>query len=192
MVYGDQAATRGRLADRSCTKRFSKPIGFPSCHRQGREASSRISHAALCSPGFYFRLAAAGETLAGRCCSPPRPLFAAQLATGTAIVAITCCCRYDGLSSVRIDRAHERRDVGGAVNDVSEVVADERLLPRRTARMRRVQLGIPRVLRQANVVADWSQCGHVELDGERRPSPADAPEMWVALSAPLRSDSAPP
>src|SRR2546428_2005656 len=57
------------------------------------------------------------------------------------------------------------RCVGHAVaGGDTEVVADERIAARRAGRVRRVELRVPAVLREADVVALWRQGGCVELD----------------------------
>src|SRR5437870_6875061 len=61
--------------------------------------------------------------------------------------------------------AHEGRVVDRAGKIVAEVVADERVgRIARTAAIRTVELGIPIVFRQSNVMPDWLERRRVELD----------------------------
>src|SRR5207253_5580289 len=61
--------------------------------------------------------------------------------------------------------AHEGGVVDRAGKIVAEVVADERVgRIARTAAVRTVELGIPIVFRQSNVVPDWLEGRRVELD----------------------------
>src|SRR5437879_11606264 len=61
--------------------------------------------------------------------------------------------------------AYEGRVIDRAGKIVAEVVADERVgRIARTAAIRTVELGVPIVLRQSNVVPDWPERRRVELD----------------------------
>src|SRR5712692_5558463 len=67
-----------------------------------------------------------------------------------------------GIGAVVV-RAHKARNVCRAAGRIAEVVADECGSSRSTARVRRVQLRVPGVLGEPDIVPEWREGGTVEL-----------------------------